>query len=244
MQSVFDLPEDDPDAFELFLGWLYGNNKEVEPSAPPLYERGVWQLDLWTLYPAEAYVIGDKFMARDFSKYAFCKIIQHAQLLHVYDMETIYQEVKADDPLRLFAKQWVRWRCSQRPDLWASSQSMGLQRDRHLRQGRSGTRQVPVLDPRRIQIDHWYSICGLVGHDCEHLPATCGATTFENDKKAEEKTIFRRLWAKSASFNRPTRAWVLLRAFLVAYGTRLIMLAIVVLGVWVVANVLLYSMRF
>jgi len=149
------------------------------------------------------------------------------------------QEVKADDPLRLFARQWVRWRCSQRPDLWASSRSRDLQRDRHLRQGSSGTGHIPILDPRRIELDHWYRICGLIGHDCEHLPAERRATLFEFDKEAEKKIILSRLWAKSAIFSRKTRALVLVRAFLVAYGTLLTKLVVVALSLGALPTIIL-----
>ena len=222
----------------MFVGWLYSNDKEAKPYASQDYDSDVENLDLWKLYPVEAYVIGDKFMAKEFSTFALSKIIQYAHSLNVYDMETIYEEVQADDPLRLFARQWVRWRCSQRPDLWASSQSIGLKRDRHLRQGGCGTRPNPVLDPRRIALGHWYRNCGIVGHDCEHLPTERGATVFETDRKTEEKIMFDRLRAKTAMFNRKSRARVLVKAFLGAHGTSLTNFTLVVLGIGVVSTVI------
>jgi hypothetical protein len=87
VNGVFELAHDNPIAFELFIDWLYSNNKQTQN----FRFTGATDSKLWRLYAGEAYILADKFLAIDFSKFALSKVIQNAHLLDVYDMESIYE---------------------------------------------------------------------------------------------------------------------------------------------------------
>ncbi|KAF1993962.1 hypothetical protein P154DRAFT_582254 [Amniculicola lignicola CBS 123094] len=126
-QSAFDLGQYNPNTFKLFLDWLYRNSKRAHDYRLGRSEDPM----LWKAYASEAYILGTKLLAPEFTKFAFGMVIQYANLLDVFDMESVYEETQRDDPLRLFAGAWARWRCLKEPTLWESSHNADFQHDRH-----------------------------------------------------------------------------------------------------------------
>lgn len=233
--DTFDLADDNPTAFELFIGWLYSNEKDslnYSPTQQPDTES-------WKVHAVEAYIVGDRFLATDFSRYALSKVIQNANLLDIYDIEAIYEDVLPTSPLRLFAAPWIRWRVSSQPHLWETAHSLQLQRDR--RPHEPNLANQVVYDPRSLELEHWYSDCGRTGTVCGHNTNAVGpATTLDVSPKA----YLRRTWKKRDRHARPTQAKTLIPAFLVAYSSILIKIGVMALGVAIFIVVIVVSIRY
>ncbi|KIX06486.1 uncharacterized protein Z518_04462 [Rhinocladiella mackenziei CBS 650.93] len=202
----FDLANENPAAFELFLDWLYSNNKD----ALDFSVAGTSDTDdkAWKVFAVKASMIADKFLVADFAKFALGKVIQYASLLDVFDMETVYEEVPAGTPIRLFAARWVRFRLSQRPNLWESSHSRQFQKDRRRREPARGSDiGHAVLDPRSFEIVHWFNECGRTGAACGHatipVPAPVSARSSKTTTGKAKKEDLDRVWQKRKQTRQP-----------------------------------------
>jgi hypothetical protein len=71
VNGIFDLARGHPIAFELFIDWLYSNNKQVQN----FRSTGATDNESWRLYAAETYIVADGFIATDFSKFALGKVV-------------------------------------------------------------------------------------------------------------------------------------------------------------------------
>jgi hypothetical protein len=229
------LAQDSPVAFELFIDWLYSNNKQ----ARNFCLTGATDSESWRLYAGEAYVLADKLVAVDFSRFALSRVIQNAHLLDVYDMEFIYEDTLPNTPLRLFAARWARWRCSLRPTLWESSHNGELQRERRYREPHMDN-QI-VLDPRGFEIEHWYSECGRTGAPCNHATVQTGSNPTTNVRTTPDLP---RTWSKRERHDHSTQAKTLLTAFFVASSSALVKLAPIALIIGVLVMIIVVSVTY
>jgi hypothetical protein len=116
-EGVFDLHDDNPVAFELFVEWLYSNKKEYRHA--PRDWLNEQRPTTWGLYSVEAYVIGDKLMAETFRPFALAHVLDSAKYFDKRDIEIILDTTGPHDPVYKFTCSWVRWRCRQDPILWS-----------------------------------------------------------------------------------------------------------------------------
>jgi hypothetical protein len=70
----YDLKDDDPVAFALFVEWLYLHSRDKTATV------ALSQIDTkgWQAYAERAWVISDKLRAPLFQDYAFAKVVQNA----------------------------------------------------------------------------------------------------------------------------------------------------------------------
>ncbi|OCL07429.1 hypothetical protein AOQ84DRAFT_377688 [Glonium stellatum] len=165
LSGVFDLSHDNPIAFGLFIDWLYDSNKSPQNFK---IDKKV-DSEVWKYYAEDACILANKLFATDFSKFSLSKLIQNAHTLDIHSMEYIYEETLPTTPVRLFCAQWACWRCSSRPTLWESTRNLELRKDRRYLHNRIAE------DPRRYEIEHWYSDCGRTGSPCSHATVQTGS---------------------------------------------------------------------
>jgi hypothetical protein len=235
ISGIFDLTHDNPIAFELFIDWLYSNNKQAQNFCL----TGTTDSKSWELYAVEACIIADKFFADDFSKFALGKVVQNAHLLDVYDMERIYEDTLPNSALRRFAARWARWRYHLQPTLWESSRNREFQRDRC--RWESHMENQTVVDPRGFEIEHWYAECSRTGAPCHHATVQTGSDPTTNVQKTPDLP---RVWSKRERHNRFTQTKTLLPAFLVAYSSTLVKLGVATLILGILVMVVAVSITY
>lgn len=158
LSKQFNLADDDPVAFKLFVHWMYSWDKE-----PPIYTPATFLAD-WSLEIAEsAWMLADKLIAPEFGKYALAKFVQHVHLITAERLATMYTQTSRDSPLRLFCSRWIAF-CR---DSEKNGISKVLQRDENEELNISV--QGSSDDPRRYEIGHWYEPCGKsMAPECHH----------------------------------------------------------------------------
>ena len=162
--NVFDLEHDDSFAFQLFVDWLYLDTSRKSPTDFDIDHTPNGEAMGWKTAAERAWIIGDKLQAVEFTQYALGKVIQYAELLDIHCMEYIYESALPNSALRLFCSEWVSWWVLQNRSrhLWESTRNREFQRDRQ-RGLYSGAQ-----DPRRFEVQHWYSQCGKLKTPCQH----------------------------------------------------------------------------
>lgn len=149
----YDLREDDPVAFTLFVEWLYLHSRDKTTTV----ELSQTDTEEWRAYAERAWVIADKFNAPLFREYAFAKVIQNAMLMDSTRIQYINDNAEESSPICIFIGELVRWRnlvssLRHNPRALASHPGGGV-------------------DPRRYPIQHWSEQCGQSGDlDCVHKP--------------------------------------------------------------------------
>ena len=231
--GIFEFAQDSPIAFRLFIDWLYSNHKRDPHCTGTIYS------DAWRFYAGEACILADKLIATDFAEFTLSRVIQYAHLLDVYDMEFIYENTRLNAPLRLFANQWVRWRCCLQPTLWESSRNGEFQRQRRRHEPNMDNTNTP--DPRGFEIKHWYSECGRTGASCNHATVQTGTNPFTNVQTTPDLS---RMWSKRERHDHFTQAKILLPAFCVAYSSVLVKLGVTVLMMGLLLMVILLSVHY
>ena len=158
LSKQFDLADDDPVAFKLFVHWMYSWDKE------PLIYNPATSLSEWSLEIAEsAWMPADKLIAPEFGKYALAQFVQHVHLMTAERLATVYTQTSRDSPLRLFCSRWIAFcRGSKNNDV-----SKVLQRNEH--EELNISIQGSSDDPRRYETGHWYEPCGKsMAPECLH----------------------------------------------------------------------------
>lgn len=204
-EGVFDLHDDNPAAFELFLDWLYSNKNEPTPGI-------AYELTNWNLYPVEAYALGDKLMADAFRPIALKHVIYSARYFDRRDIEIAFELTGSHDPLYHFICRWLRWRCREDPQLWLKSHNAVLQTER---QRQEPATSVAGKDPRQFFIQHWFELCCETSRTCEHQTAASTVTFYECEDDLElGKARLRRAWIRRKAYGYRRQS----RSILVAYG--------------------------
>jgi hypothetical protein len=149
----YDLKEDDPVAFALFVEWLYLHSRDKTATV------ALSQIDtkVWQVYAERAWVIADKLRALLFRDYAFAKVVQNANRMGSTRIAYIHDNADESSSIRIFVGELVRWR-----NLTSS-----------LRYNTNALASQPGggADPRRYPIQHWSEQCGQSGNlDCAHRP--------------------------------------------------------------------------
>ena len=228
--GIFELAQDSPIAFQLFVDWLYSSNKQAQDFR---LTRSIHS-DAWRFYAGEACILADKLIAVDFTEFTLSMVVEYAHLLDVYDMEFIYEKTMANAPLRLFANRWVQWRCRIQPTLWESSHNREFQLQRR-RRDKPNSHNQTMPDPRGFEIRHWYSECGRMEASCNHATTVQpGSNSFTNVQATPDLS---RTWSKRERHGRFTQAKTLLPAFFVAYS-----LVLVTIGGAVLLSVLMIGL--
>jgi hypothetical protein len=158
LSKQFDLADDDPVAFKLFVHWMYSWDKE------PLIYNPATSLSDWSLEIAEsAWMLADKLIAPEFGKYALAQFVQHVHLMTAERLAAMYTQTSRDSPLRLFCSRWIAFcRGSKINDV-----SKVLQRNEY--EELNISIQGSSDDPRRYEIGHWYEPCGKsMAPECLH----------------------------------------------------------------------------
>lgn len=185
--GIFDLHDDNPAAFELFLDWLYSNKTEPIRHEPD-------KLTNWNIYPVEAYALGDKLMADDLRPFALKKAIDSARYFDRRDIEIIFELTGPHDPLYRFTCRWLRWRCREDPFLWADSRNEILQTER--------SRLEPIgsiagKDPLAFVQQHWLEPCCEISRLCRHEQyAWSGPFSLNENCRKLGKARMRRAWIR------------------------------------------------
>ena len=175
---AFELPDQNPKAFALFVEWLFlstgdKNYQNFDPDAG-LYKDSY----PWRRRSVTSWLLAEHIRAPEFSKYALAKVVQNAELLDIFQLEDIYENAPLNSPLRRFISLWVPWKVrNTNPHLWDST------RNREFRQDRIGSQGT--LDPRRFEIDHWYADCSSSRSPCDHATVNTTKTGEATDTNVE-----------------------------------------------------------
>ncbi|KAH8669777.1 hypothetical protein BGZ60DRAFT_431205 [Tricladium varicosporioides] len=152
-----DLPEEDPVAVELFIGWI--NNFD----APLSYNPSHYSAEPWPSKAAIAYIFAKKIKSVTFEKYSLSQFIQNCSSLVFGPWGYIEQETQPEEPLRRFSDFWIAWNCyflaAQGENEFSGLEAVGL----------SCFVTDKTKDPRTFDLEHWYDTCGnSLDPDCTH----------------------------------------------------------------------------
>lgn len=165
ISKKFDLTLDDPIAFRHFVHWMYAWDKTIPVYSPASSVSG------WSLESAEsAWMLADKLLAPEFGKFALAQFVRFVHLMSAKRLAVVYTQTSRDSALRLFCSRWIAF-CRQGK---GNDVSKVLQREEYEEMNISI--QGSSDDPRRYQVEHWYSACGKeMDPSCVHAANEPGA---------------------------------------------------------------------
>jgi len=177
--KTFDLSDANAGAFALFVDWLY--NEEVKEGSN--FDRNMtWPArpgdsSIWRKKCGEAWILADSLQAPLFARYTLGKVIQNAHCFSKDSMEHRFQAVP-NSPLQHFAAYWVAWRAthpySQHSQVLFSlhPEENWFRADTRMRgQKYEPLRGRIIDDPRRFEVEHWFSPCAA--NLTSPTPQTC-----------------------------------------------------------------------
>lgn len=151
------MSRDDPDAFGLFVDWLYSWSKD-----PPAHiqDRNAGGLSGSCEAIISACLLSDMLLARQFDKFMLGNFIQCVGLAQPRALSDVLETSPQNSGLRRFTLHWIKWSRSSIFSIWdfqpfplLTEATYGSQTD----------------DPRLYQIAHWYEDCSKVfPPSCSH----------------------------------------------------------------------------
>ncbi|KAL9616706.1 MAG: hypothetical protein Q9160_008459 [Pyrenula sp. 1 TL-2023] len=162
-RSVF-LGGEDKTVFTLFHGWL-----SKQEAAPP-YVPNSYSCEPWRSLAAQAWVLGNRLDAADFTHYAFCQFILNCALVDLSTWEFIEAQTDVGSTLRRFSNHWIAWNTSLAQTEFATLEAASL----------SDQVSKDTRDPRTYHTDHWKLQCSdALDSVCDH---NIGAKAIANQR--------------------------------------------------------------
>lgn len=164
-RSIIELPESDPEEFEIFLEWVSeatassvftacGRARAFSTTKPPD--------EPWISNGADICLLAMLLKAADFEKYALAMFISSCALAPFGPWSKIERRALAKTPLRRFSNHWVAW----------NFHLSGCRRNEYTHlQAAALASQVSdkTRDPRVYDLAHWFSTCGdSIEPGCSH----------------------------------------------------------------------------
>lgn len=166
LTGQFNLSEDDPEIFALFVEWLCAADTETPvytPHVPGAFEPGRWHSD-----PELGWMLADRLLCPSFEKFALAKVIQNLDTITFARLEWINENVWPGSSLWRLCAHWVSWSGSGL--LLPRLQTLEFDMFFEKRDGTILPRLRRYVDPRRMDLEHWFNKCSRVVLNCEHLP--------------------------------------------------------------------------
>ncbi|KAL8952333.1 MAG: hypothetical protein Q9222_001744 [Ikaeria aurantiellina] len=105
-----ELPEDNPDAFRLFVQWLY-SGKSVTRETYEKQENGKYKRKDIVAFACSVWHLGDKLLCPIFKDFAIIRLIAHFSMRYIMekDAEQIYEISPPESSIRKLAVDQVLW---------------------------------------------------------------------------------------------------------------------------------------
>lgn len=167
---------EEPPVFALFCDWL--SKQEAPQGAPPPYVPNSYSDEPWRSLAAQAWVLGTRLDAADFTHYAFCQFVLNCALVDLSTWEFIEAQTDAGSTLRRFSNHWIAWNTSLAQTEYATLEAASL----------SDQVSENTRDPRTYHTDHWKLQCSdALNSACDHNVGTKAITTQRPKRRYSEK---------------------------------------------------------
>jgi len=158
--NEISLEKYEPVAFELFSKWIHGHE------IPEVYISVQDSEEPWLSYGADICLLAMKLRCPNFEKEALAHFMQSCALVPFGPWAQIEREAPQETPLRRFSNYWVAWNfylSGCRKNEYTSLEATSF----------AGIVTGETLDPRILDIEHWFSSCGdSLTPGCCHDPVS------------------------------------------------------------------------